>query len=123
MVRQKYKGDNFNKSFQTSGYYVITVGDNIIEDCNYEVSILLDSELYLVIQDWIITEVRSIILDFVKHIVGRNKKSLEGIIENLEKENSGPDHNSFLESQISGLMDVEEYQREQFNRYNYLAEI
>lgn len=51
-----------------------------------------------------------------------NKKSLEEIISRLEKENNGPDHNSFLEPNMSLVMDIKEYRREQFNRYNYVVE-
>lgn len=70
--------------------------------------------LYLILSNWVIDEGRSTILN--------NKKSLEEIISRLEKENNGPDHNSFLEPNMSLVMDIKEYRREQFNRYNYVVE-
>ncbi len=76
----------------------------------------------MIIQYWIIAEGRSILLAFENRIAEKNKKSLGKLIMSLEKENSGPDHNSFLEPNVSGVMDVKEFQREQFSRYNYLVE-
>lgn len=62
-------------------------------------------------------------LTWENRIAVSDKTSLELILKRLEEENGKPDHNSFLEYNVSGIMDDIAFQREQFNKYGYLAEL